>query len=185
MSILLENQFHCTTGPLAQFFSSLDVHNQEALSLFEVQRFAEAFCVRHAISFVHKKILLLMVAKGFSKYNQSSSRLSFSDLLPYARKLLFVFASSQTNAAEYQQDARQKHARLSKGKTHITTSDLAEYCASCLPCLIPNKKILALFFAYTIHQICSHHPGCSEHGISQEAWTETALGLFFEIEHIV
>ena len=178
MSILLENQLHCPTEPLAQFFSSLDAQQRGTISLGDLHRFADRFCVFHNISFVQKKILLLMISTGFSKYTQSS--LSFSDLLVYAPRILLILSPHSAGAKECQEGAITRHNILSGSEKHISIQTLSEYIQTHLPSMMPNKKILSLFVAHIIYTICSSHPHCGQAIISKEAWSDTALALFFE-----
>ena len=182
MSILLENQLHCPTGPLARFFSSLDIHERGSLMLSDIHHFADVFCTLHRLSFVQKKILMMMITTGFRKYVLSS--LSFSDLLVYAPRILLILSPHSTTAQDCQEGALLRHHLLSSGKTHITHHELSTHILSYIPNMMPNRKILSQFLVHIIQTLCSYHPHCGEGVISKEAWSDTALALFFEREQL-
>ena len=182
MSILLENYSHPYPGPLESFFDFVDSENRGSITARDLRPLVDQCCLFYSLSFVHKKILCLMLSQGFSRY-VSNGRLFWSDAISYTPKLFSIFCSTLDQTKTNREQAQKRFQEIQNESHTVTLEDLSRYCMSRLPPLCPNKKLLSQFLAYSISLLCSSTSRAEpEEQISEQMWCDTALALQFEVE---
>lgn len=177
MSILLENQFHPPSSPIASFFVSLDVHGQGFITKSELHTLVERFCVHHPLSFVQKKMLFMMLNQGFSRCASQKGKLTWTDIMVYAPKLLMFFGQPTDDVHQYQQHVEKRFQDIACTST-LTNRELTQHCATILPRMCPNRNLLSLFLAHVLCLLCTNTATAE---ITESIWCDTALSVFFEV----
>jgi hypothetical protein len=184
MATLLENQLHTPNGPLSSFFLNLDVRSCGIITVQDLRSFTDRFCSIFSISFVQKKLLFLLITKGYTRLDRSSSgTMSFEDFLIYAPKIQCFLSGTSITAHTCALQANTRYQELSHPSAHLSLSVLADHCTTLIPPLIPNKRLVSLFIAYALYQFCTHPTqDATSMFISKQNWCETALALHFELK---
>ena len=184
MSILLENQLHSSSGPLATFFISLDIQQRGFITMSDLRIMVDRFCASHRLSFVQKKLLFLMISQGLARCSQQKTTcITWKEVIEQAPKLLSFFSSQHDHAQTCHHHAQLRYQEIQRTDSPLTIHDIAHYCSSLLPSLFPNKKLLSLFIADSLSNLCrtTTNQRASVY-ISQQQWCDTALEIMFELE---
>ena len=176
MTTLLENQYHPSPGPLAVFFASLDVQGCGSLTKRDIHLLVDQFCAHQPLSFVQKKLLLVMLSQGFSRCASQNGLLSWSDIMVFAPRLLLFFGQPVEDTHLYAKQVAQRFQDISSSSSTLSFQRLTQHCESNLPRMCPNKKLLSAFLAYNLCILCS---GSMQ--ITEQMWCDTAIALLFEI----
>ena len=176
MAILLKNQYHPHPGPLAVFFASMDVQECGFISKSDLHILIDRFCAHHPLSFVQKKLLLVMLSQGFSRCASQKGKLFWTDIMIHAPKLLLFFGQSVHDKNMFVQQTNQRFQEISNNSSILSFQKLTQHCESNLPRMCPNKKLLSAFLAYTLCLLCSGNMQ-----VTKKMWCDTALALLFEV----
>lgn len=176
MTTLLENQYYPPSGPLAVFFASLDVQGCGFITKQDLHILVDQFCTHHPLSFVQKKLLFVMLSQGFARCASQKGRLSWSDIMVYAPKLLLFFGPYIEDTHVYTQQVSKRFQEISNNSSTLSSQRLIQHCESNLPRMCPNKKLLSAFLAYTLCILCA-----GKNQVTEQMWCDTALALLFEV----
>ena len=177
MTTLIENKIYSHSSPLAQLFASITSQEDGYITKGDLIALVDRFCTHHPLSFVQKKLLLVMLYQGFSRCASQKGKLSWNDLMVYAPKLLLFFGSTSRDTHTFLEQASKRFQDISNNSSTLSFQKLTLQCESNLPRMCPNKKLLSAFLAHHLCVLCS---GTMQ--VTERMWCDTARALLFEVD---
>ena len=183
MTTLYENQLQNVQGPMLSFFCLLDSQNKGFVSYEDLKAFLSDQSDTITASFVQKKILFMLLSKVFTRLDRSKvGKLYPHDFFFYGPKLLkFLCGAHITEPQTCISKAQEVFALFTQNSKELSLSKLAEHCIYLLPSLTPNRKLVSLCMAKSIHTFCTHPYSDKSQQISEKQWCDSALSLHFEL----